>query len=103
MMIYIYSFSLLVLAELFGILRDIYLVKHKIFIVSFLIIKNDSTWSIEDEKILLKHELIHFEQAKRMLYVFFYLRYFFQLIFIGYKTMPLEIEARHKAGEQIIR
>lgn len=43
---------------------------------------------------ILRHDLIHWQQYKRMGLLMFYLRYFFQLIFIGYDTMPMEIEAR---------
>ena len=49
--------------------------------------------NLSDEDIL-KHEAIHWKQYKRMGFFMFYLRYFFQLFFIGYYTMPLEMEAR---------
>jgi len=68
----------------------------------FILIRIDESRSVDSERILISHEKIHFEQAKRMFYLLFYFRYIFQLIFIGYKTMPLEMEARFKAGEKDI-
>lgn len=47
-----------------------------------------------DDKILLEHEKIHWQQYKRMGSLAFLVRYLFQLILIGYDTMPLELEAR---------
>ena len=46
-----------------------------------------------DEQIL-KHDLIHWGQYKRMGLIMFYFRYIIQLIIIGYDTMPMELEAR---------
>jgi hypothetical protein len=46
------------------------------------------------DKCLLEHEIIHYRQYKRMGSFMFLLRYIFQLILIGYDTMPLELEAR---------
>jgi hypothetical protein len=43
---------------------------------------------------ILRHDLIHWQQYKRMGLFLFYLRYFFQLIFIGYDTCPMEMEAK---------
>jgi hypothetical protein len=43
---------------------------------------------------ILKHDLIHWKQYKRMGLFMFYFRYFIQLIIIGYDTMPMEMEAR---------
>ncbi len=43
---------------------------------------------------LHQHELIHWNQFQRMGLVMFLFRYLFQLIFIGYDTMPMEMEAR---------
>lgn len=43
---------------------------------------------------ILKHDLIHWKQYKRMGLIMYYLRYFIQLIIIGYDTMPMELEAR---------
>lgn len=48
----------------------------------------------KEDKILHEHELIHWKQYKRMGSLMFIIRYLFQLIFIGYDTMPLELEAR---------
>ena len=53
----------------------------------------------ELNKVLL-HLNIHFAQAKRMFYVGFYLRYIFQWLLIGHRAMPLEMEARLKAGQE---
>lgn len=41
----------------------------------------------------LNHEKIHFAQQKEMLVVFFYLWYFIEWIFKGYKNISLEKEA----------
>ena len=43
---------------------------------------------------ILKHDLIHWKQYRRMGLIMYYLRYFIQLIIIGYDTMPMELEAR---------
>lgn len=43
---------------------------------------------------ILKHDLIYWKQYKRMGLIMYYLRYFIQLIIIGYDTMPMELEAR---------
>lgn len=43
---------------------------------------------------LHKHEQVHWKQYKRMGSLLFLFRYIFQFIFIGYDTMPLELEAR---------
>jgi hypothetical protein len=48
----------------------------------------------KDDKILEEHELIHWKQYKRMGSIVFLIRYILQFIFIGYDTMPLELEAR---------
>lgn len=48
-----------------------------------------------DEK-LLRHEMIHYLQFKRMGFVMFLIRYLLQLLFIGYDTMPMELEARQE-------
>jgi hypothetical protein len=49
---------------------------------------------------ILKHDLVHWKQYKRMGLVLYYVRYFFQLIFIGYDTMPMEMEARYEESEE---
>lgn len=46
------------------------------------------------DKVLIEHETIHLEQIKRMTFVVYLIRYIFQFIFIGYDTMPMELEAR---------
>lgn len=48
----------------------------------------------KDDKTLHEYELIHWKQYKRMGSLLFIIRYLFQFIFIGYDTMPLELEAR---------
>lgn len=48
----------------------------------------------KDDKVLHEHELIHWKQYKRMGSLLFTIRYIVQFIFIGYDTMPLELEAR---------
>lgn len=48
----------------------------------------------KDDKILEEHEIIHWRQYKRMGSIVFLIRYILQFIFIGYDTMPLELEAR---------
>jgi len=42
---------------------------------------------------VLRHELKHWEDAKRLWYVGFYVSYFFQWIFKGYDRISFEIEA----------
>jgi hypothetical protein len=51
-----------------------------------------------DEQIL-RHDLVHWQQYERMGLVLYYFRYFTQLLFIGYDTMPMEIEARKRSGD----
>jgi len=48
----------------------------------------------KDNNQILKHDLIHWNQYKRMGLFLFYFRYFMQLIIIGYDWMPMEMEAR---------
>lgn len=43
---------------------------------------------------LIKHEKVHLKQIKRMTLPVYIIRYIFQLIFIGYDSMPMELEAR---------
>lgn len=50
---------------------------------------------------LMNHEMIHWYQFKRMGVILFITRYVFQLIFIGYDTMPMEMEARQNEEEHI--
>lgn len=54
-----------------------------------------------DDAHLIIHENIHWQQFQRMGCALFLFRYLFQLIFIGYDTMPLEMEARQHLPEQI--
>lgn len=46
---------------------------------------------------LLRHEIIHYKQYKRMGFIMFYLRWILQLLLFGYNNMPMELEA--KQGE----
>lgn len=48
----------------------------------------------EGDKQILAHDLIHWKQYERMGFIMYYIRYFFQIVFIGYDTMPMEMEAR---------
>ena len=48
------------------------------------------------DKSLLRHEMIHYFQFKRMGLLLFLIRYLVQLLFIGYDTMPMEMEARQE-------
>lgn len=48
----------------------------------------------ESDQKLLKHEIIHWKQYKRMGLPKFYINYFKQFLIYGYKNMPMEIEAR---------
>lgn len=48
---------------------------------------------------LLRHELVHWAQYERMGLLMYCVRYIFQLVFIGYETMPMEVEARTKNFE----
>ena len=41
----------------------------------------------------INHELIHLQQQKELLGIFFYLIYFFEWIFKGYYRISFEIEA----------
>jgi hypothetical protein len=43
---------------------------------------------------LLRHELIHWKQYKRMGFILFYSRYILQYFLFGYDNMPMELEAR---------
>ena len=53
----------------------------------------------KDDKALIEHERIHLKQIKRMTFPLYCLRYIVQLIFIGYDTMPMELEARQPQKE----
>jgi hypothetical protein len=48
---------------------------------------------------LIEHERIHLRQMKRMSFPVYIIRYVVQLIFIGYDTMPMELEARQPQKE----
>jgi len=47
-----------------------------------------------DDELLIKHESRHLYQIKRMTLPIYLMRYIVQLIFIGYDSMPMELEAR---------
>ena len=49
---------------------------------------------INDEKVL-RHELKHWAQARRLWYLVFYVSYFIQWIFKGYEQISFEVEARN--------
>jgi len=49
---------------------------------------------------ILKHDLIHWKQYKRMGLFMYFFRYFVQLIIIVYDTMPMEMEARQHDDEE---
>lgn len=53
----------------------------------------------KDNKKLLNHEMVHWEQYQRMGFFIFYFKYFFQKIKFGYDKMPMEMEARYKEDE----
>ena len=46
-----------------------------------------------DDKVLLNHEKIHLEQQKELLVVFFYIIYFVEWLFKGYRNISFEKEA----------
>lgn len=52
-------------------------------------------------KKILEHDIIHWKQFKRHGFLEFYLKYFFEFIFIGYDKMPMEMEARQNETEKI--
>lgn len=45
-------------------------------------------------KMILKHDLIHWNQYKKMGMLDFYLTYLIQFVFVGYDKMKMEMEAR---------
>lgn len=51
----------------------------------------------EHDTLLQAHELVHWEQYKRMGLCMFYVRYLWGLIRYGYAAHPMEVEAREKA------
>ena len=50
-----------------------------------------------DDQELVRHELIHWDQYKRMGLIKFYTTYFYYSVRYGYKKNPMEIEAREKS------
>lgn len=54
----------------------------------------------EGDAKILEHDMVHWEQYKRMGLFMFYFRYFIQLIIIGYDTMPMEMEARQNESDK---
>jgi hypothetical protein len=53
----------------------------------------------KDNPLLLKHELAHWEQYRKTGAILYYIRYGTQKMLYGYDKMPMELEARKKAGE----
>ncbi len=53
----------------------------------------------KDNKLLLKHELVHWEQYRKTGAIIYYLKYVFQKATKGYDKMPMEVEARKRVGE----
>ena len=54
----------------------------------------------KENKILLTHEKVHWEQYRKTGAIIFYLKYALQKLFYGYDKMPMEIEARKLSGEK---
>ena len=54
----------------------------------------------KDNKVLLKHELVHWEQYRKTGALIFNTRYFLEKLIYGYDKMPMEIEARKLSGEK---
>ena len=52
------------------------------------------------DKLLVEHEMVHIEQARRGWVVGFYLKYLYYHYRYGYKKNPYEIEARELAFER---
>ena len=48
---------------------------------------------------LFNHEMVHWKQYQKMGFFIFYVKYFFQLLTIGYDEMPMEMEARYEEDE----
>ncbi|WP_372772086.1 hypothetical protein [Mangrovibacterium sp.] len=46
-----------------------------------------------NSRIIINHERIHWEQQRKHWYLFFYLRYFVEWIFKGYRNISYELEA----------
>lgn len=53
----------------------------------------------KDNKLLLTHELVHWQQYQRAGAILYYGRYLFEMAIYGYDEMPMEIEARKYVGE----
>jgi len=53
----------------------------------------------KNDKRILNHEIIHWEQYQKLGLLTFYFRYFKQFIKYGYDKMPMEIEARYEEDE----
>lgn len=50
--------------------------------------------------IVIRHELVHWNQFRRLGFIGFYCRYFFELIRYGYDKSPMEMEARVLSKEK---
>ncbi len=53
----------------------------------------------KNNKLLLKHELVHWGQYRKTGAIIYYLKYALQKSIYGYDKMPMEIDARKKVGE----
>lgn len=56
--------------------------------------------SEENNKVLLEHELVHWEQYRKLGFILYYLKYTYEIKFFGYDKSPMEIEARVLSGEK---
>jgi len=53
----------------------------------------------KNNQLLIKHELVHWEQYRKTGAIVYYLKYALQKAIYGYDKMPMEIEARKQIGE----
>lgn len=53
----------------------------------------------KDNKLLLEHELVHWQQYRKTGAIIYYIKYALQKSIYGYDKMPMEIEARKQIGE----
>tara|TARA_Y100000034_G_scaffold132178_1_gene194545 strand:- start:638 stop:1045 length:408 start_codon:yes stop_codon:yes gene_type:complete len=54
----------------------------------------------QDNEMLKKHELVHWEQYRKTGATLYYFKYGLQKMIFGYDKMPMEIEARKISGEK---
>jgi len=50
-------------------------------------------------KKIVEHDKIHWQQYKRMGFLWYYFRWVFEMIWFGYDKSPMEIEARANEDE----